>query len=71
MSIKKHEICISILQGVSEFEERKKMITESFYGFSSSFPELKEKYLRDIEIHDKCIERLKQRYNKALTELTK
>jgi hypothetical protein len=62
--IKKHERCIEILYAIKYFEERKKNRIESIDGFAGLFPELKQKYINNIDIINRCIKRLIERYNR-------
>ena len=64
--VDKHQMCIEILEGIMNFEQRKKHRIESIDGFAGTFPELRRKYLNDIDTIDRCIKRLEQRYHRVL-----
>lgn len=64
--IDKHQMCIEILEGIMCFEQRKKHRIESIEGFAGTFPELRKKYVNDIDTINRCIKRLEQRYNRIL-----
>ena len=67
--IDKHQMCIAILEGIMHFEQRKKHRIESINGFAGTFPELRRKYLNDIDTINRCIKRLEQRYQRVLNDL--
>ena len=64
--IEKHQMCIEILEGIMHFEQRKKLRIERIEGFGGTFPELRRKYVNDIDTINRCIKRLEQRYNSVL-----
>lgn len=64
--IDKHQTCIEILEGIIRFEQRKKHKIESIEGFAGTFPELRKKYVNDIDTINRCIKRLEQRYKRIL-----
>ena len=64
--IEKHQMCIEILEGIMHFEQRKKHRIESIDGFAGIFPELRKKYVNEIDTINRCIKRLEQRYNRVL-----
>jgi hypothetical protein len=64
--IEKHQTCIEILEGIIRFEQRKKHRIESIEGFAGTFPELRKKYVNDIDTINRCIKRLEQRYKRIL-----
>ena len=64
--IDKHQMCIEILEAIMRFEQQKKHKIESIEGFAGTFPDLRKKYVNDIDTINRCIKRLKQRYNHAL-----
>lgn len=64
--IDKHQMCIEILEGIMHFEQRKKHRIESIEGFAGTFPELRRKYVNDIDTINRCIKRLEQRYKRVL-----
>lgn len=66
--IDKHQMCIEILEGIMYFEQRKKHTIESIDGFAGTFPELRRKYVNDIDTINRCIKRLEQRYKRILNE---
>jgi hypothetical protein len=66
--IKKHELCIEILEGISHFQNSIKLKKDSITGIAGTFPELRSKYLDNIDTYKRCIKRLEQRYNKILNE---
>lgn len=64
--IDKHQMCIEILEGIMHFEQRKKHRIENINGFAGKFPELRKKYVNDIDTINRCIKRLEQRYKRVL-----
>lgn len=64
--IDKHQMCIEILEGMKYFESRKKRVIENIEGFAGTFPELRKKYVNDIDTINRCIKRLEQRYKRIL-----
>lgn len=64
--IDKHQMCIEILEGIMHFEQRKNHRIESIGGFAGTFPELRRKYVNDIDTINRCIKRLEQRYKRVL-----
>ena len=67
--IDKHQMCIEILEGIMHFELRKKYRIESVEGFAGTFPELRRKYVNDIDTINRCIKRLEQRYQRVMNGL--
>ena len=65
--IKKHQSCIEILVAVLTFEMLIKSGKENIDGFCGTFPELRRKYIHNVEIYKMCIDRLNLRY-KTLRE---
>ena len=63
------KMCIEILEGIMYFEQRKKHRIESIEGFAGTFPELRRKYVNDIDTINRCIKRLEQRYKSVLESL--
>ena len=61
--IKNHELQIEILEAIQYFARMIEHKQDSINGFPGTFPDLKRKYLHNIEIYQMCINRLKQRYN--------
>ena len=66
--IDKHQLCIEILEGVKYFEKAIELKKYSINGFSGTFPELRRKYIHDVDIYERCVKRLKQRYDVVLNE---
>jgi len=64
--IDRHQMCIDILEGIMQFEQLKKHRIESIEGFAGTFPELRRKYVNDIDTINRCIKRLEQRYKRVL-----
>ena len=60
--IEKHQNCIEVLEGIKHFESAIRLKKESINGFPGTFPELRRKYIHNVEIYRKCIERLTKRY---------
>jgi hypothetical protein len=58
---------IEILEAMKHFENRIRYTSESMNGVMSYFPELVKKYNHKITIYKMCIERLRQRYLKTLS----
>ena len=65
----KHQMCIEIIEGIMHFEQRKKHRIESIEGFAGTFPELRRKYINDIDTINRCIKRLWQRYQRIMNGL--
>ena len=63
--IKQHEKQIAILEAIRHFEKAIELKTGSLNGYPGTFPELRRKYNRNIEIYNKCIQRLTERYLKV------
>lgn len=64
--IEKHQKCIEILEGIMHFEQRKKHRIENIEGFAGTFPELRRKYVNDIDTINRCIKRLEDSYKRVL-----
>lgn len=64
--IDKHQMCIEILEGIMHFEQRKKHRIESIEGFAGTFPELRRRYVNDVDTINRCIKRLEERYKRVL-----
>jgi len=67
--IEKHQSCIEILEGIKHFEKKKERKIESINGFAGTFPELRLKYINDIDTINRCIERLVLRYQTILQQI--
>jgi ABC-type Zn uptake system ZnuABC Zn-binding protein ZnuA len=67
--IDKLQTCIEILEAITHFENMIKLKKESINGFSGTFPELRKKYLHNIQIYQKCMIRLIQRYKTILNQI--
>lgn len=63
--IEKHQLKIEILEAIQHFARMIEHKQESIDGFPGTFINLRMKYLHNIEIYNKCINRLKQRYNEV------
>ena len=63
--IKQHKKKIEILEAIRHFENAIKLKTGSINGYPGTFPELRRKYIHNIEIYNKCIQRLTERYSKV------
>lgn len=59
-----HQIAMEILYGIHHFQKSIEIKKESLEGFSGTFPKLVKKYKNDIDTYIRCIDRLKERYNK-------
>lgn len=62
--IRKHEICIDIINAIIIFEKRKEQLVE--FISNGVFIQLKSKYQRKVDIYDMCIERLKKRMENVI-----
>jgi len=65
--IEKHQTCIEIVEAIATFETLFKSRAESIHALQNWHPDLKQKYEHDLIIYRMCIDRLKQRYLKTLT----
>lgn len=63
------DTCIKIVEGISYFKRMLKSQQESIDGFQGTFPELRRKLIHRMEVYQKCVDRLQQRYEKAVTGL--
>lgn len=63
------ETCTKIVEGIGYFKRMLKSGQESLDGFQGTFPELRRKLVHRMEVHQKCVDRLQQRYEKAVAEL--
>lgn len=62
--IEKHQKAIEILLQIEYFENLIQMTNDSLKGIAGEFANLKIKYEHDGVIYNKCIDRIKQRYDK-------
>jgi hypothetical protein len=62
--IARHEKAIQILDYIKAFEVMKKGVQESLNGFPGTLASERPYYIHKMEIYDKCIMRLNERYNK-------
>ena len=67
--ISTHEKAIEILEGIKSFSCQIKIRVESVNGFPGTFPDLRKRYLNEIDTKKRCIIRLKERYVKLLNTL--
>jgi len=65
----KHEMCIELIHAKKYFERLIISRDDGINGFSGTFPSLKRKYIHDIEIYKRCIERLNLRYRNIINSL--
>ena len=64
------QVCIEILDAISYFKKMKQHKVDSINGFQGTFPELRAKYIDNIDTYNRCIERLYKRYNHQLNKLS-
>ena len=66
--IDKHLICIEIMEGIQSFQIHKHTMEQYLEQGSIywSFPSLVVKYQHNIDIYERCIKRLLERYNNAI-----
>ena len=69
--IENHQVCTEIIEGIEYFERAKRMARENINGFAGSFPNLRKRYLHDLDIYGMCVERLKLRYHKQMEQINK
>lgn len=63
--IKSHEECINVLEAIKSYEARiENAKWNNLHWFVMSFPKIIKENEHRIEIWQKCIERLKLRYDK-------
>jgi hypothetical protein len=62
--IKNHETSIELLEAMQHFENLIKHKETAIKMCENSFPRLQYKYIHNIDIYNKCINRLQNRYNK-------
>lgn len=65
-----HEKCIGISKAIEYFQQKIQSKKESIAGFAVfNFPDIKRKWEHDMNIYERCIDRLFERYNKTLKQL--
>jgi len=62
--IDKHQQCIEIVEAIAHFQMSKRHTIRSIESFGGTFPNLRKKYIHNIDIYNRCINRLKERYNR-------
>ena len=62
--IDKHQSLIELAEAIHSFQMSRKLTIQSIEGFGGTFPELRRKYIHNIDIYNRCINRLKERYNR-------
>lgn len=60
--IERHQMCIQILEAIQHFENVKNHKQESISALGGMLPELRKKYINELDTYNRCIERLNQRY---------
>ena len=68
-NIKRHETCIEILEGISYYKRMISHRWDSINGFPGEFPWLRAKYVHDVDIYQRCIERLTSRFNSMMNQI--
>ena len=63
-----HKSCIQILFAIQTYETWIANLQSGIYRVSL-FPEAQAKARHDVDIYQRCIKRLEQRYNKQLNKL--
>jgi len=66
-----HQSCIEIQEAIEHFERRIESTNDSINGFPGTFPYLRNKYTRKLEILAMCIARLEQRHQRILSNIIK
>jgi hypothetical protein len=67
--IKTHQTCIEILEGIQQFKRLGDVTFESMVQLKEGlFPELEKKYLHQLDIYERCIERLNERYYNVINK---
>ena len=61
--IKKHEQAIALLEAMESIQSRMAHTTEALNGFGSQFVWLREKYTHELDIQNRVLNRLKNRYD--------
>lgn len=59
----KHWKAIDLLEAIEYYERRKVSINENINGFAGTFPKLKAKNIHELDIMDRCINRLTKSYS--------
>jgi hypothetical protein len=62
--IEHHRNAINKLEAIKEFEKRKSLKIESINGFAGTFPELRAKYVNEIDTINRCINRIFKSYKR-------
>lgn len=68
--IERHEECINILDSITHFERLIRVDKDTIDQLPIEFKDVRDKFNHKIDVYQKCIERLEQRYQKAFRELT-
>ena len=63
------ELCTELIGGILYFQRRRKLLTESIETFAGTFPELRAKYINQLDTVNRCIVRMHERYNKIKATL--
>jgi hypothetical protein len=61
--IEKLELKIEIMHAIKTFQRRIASLTDSIENYKVHFPSLAEKYRHEVDICERCIVRLLQRYD--------
>lgn len=69
-TIDKLQMCINIQEGIKTFTNLRNFQKDNILQLNGNFPDLKDKYIHNIDIYNKCIERLEKRYNNIIKTLT-
>lgn len=64
-----HQECIEIIEAIDSLSRKRNRLTTYVNGFAGTFPELRNKYLHQIDIADRATKRLKQRHDKKIIEI--
>jgi hypothetical protein len=62
--IKKHENLIKILEAIITFRKRMESTVHNMKVLNGNFPNLIKKHYHDIEIYERCINRLLEKYKR-------
>jgi hypothetical protein len=62
----RHERCIEILEAIESFRNRKKRLIENIGGFGGIFPELRKKYVNNVDTVNRCLKRLEAKYYREM-----
>jgi len=65
--IEKHENCIRIIEAIATFQNLIELNKDHIRIMNGWFPDIYQMYIHKIEIYNMCIERLKERYLRTLT----